>query len=206
MGNVDVNHNIPSSVIMKDLEAVLDVFKRHNVRAFLSFGAVLGGTREKDFIKWDDDIDLDVIDKCDYQTRKSIGWMLYDMGFNPQPISFNVFGRLEPSEIGYNGDGETGIIVCERNFKFSIFFYKEEDCSLHGKEMVCTPKLGAVKLICMPARFYDAPGEVKLHGKRFMTPGSVKDYLEYVYGDWKKPIKEGGHAKQYHALHPEYGK
>lgn len=205
MGNVDVNHNVPSALIMKDLLDVLAVFKKHNVRAFLAFGAVLGSQREKDFIKWDDDIDLDVVDTCDYQTRKSIGWMLFDLGFKPQDIGFNVCGRIEPGEIGYNGDEQSGIIVCERNFKFSIFFYKEVDCPEHGKEMVCIPKYRALKLICTPSYFYDKPGKVKLHGYEFITPtidGSVSKYLEYVYGNWKEPVREGGHAKQYYYLHP----
>ncbi len=201
----DINHGVPSELIMRDLLDVLTVFKRHNVKAYLAFGAVLGSQREKDFIKWDDDIDLDVVGTCDYKTRKSIGWMLFDLGFKPQEIGFNVYGRIEPGEIGYNGDEHSGIIVCERNFKFSIFFYREVDCPEHGKEMVCIPKYQSVKLICTPAYFYDKPGKVKLHGHTFETPsigGSVEKYLEYVYGNWRKPIKEGGHAKQWQDVHP----
>lgn len=182
---------------MKDLLDIQSVFNKHGVPFFVSYGAVLGAVRDGDFIPWDDDVDIDVIDKCNLKTRKAIGWALYDMGFNPQPISFNVFGRMEPSEYGYNGDGETGIIVCERNFKFSIFFYKQE-----GEEMVCTPKLGAVKLISNLAKFYDEPDTIKLHGHKFKVPGPVKEYLTYMYGDWKKPVKDK-HAPQYPKRHEQ---
>ena len=189
----DIEHGVSSEVIMHDLNLVMAVFEKHGVRAFLAYGAVLGATREKDFIKWDDDIDIDVVDECSLQTRKSIGWMLYDLGFEKQDIAFNVFGRMEEVERGYNGDEKTGIIVCKRNFKFSIFFYKRED-----DEMVCTPKLGALKLISNLAKFYDKPDQVKLHGKKFLCPAPIKEYLTYVYGDWKTPKKD------YHApLYPK---
>lgn len=177
---------VNDSLKMKDLKDVMAVFKKHGVRAFLSYGAVLGAVREGNFIEWDDDIDIDVVDPIDLQTRKSIGWALFDLGFEPQHISFNVFGRMEPVQYGYDGDGETGIIVCKRNFDFSIFFYKQQ-----GEEMVCIPRLGAQVLIKNLAKFYDNPGKVKLHGETFITPAPHKEYLTHVYGkDWKTPIKD----------------
>ena len=198
---MDINHGVKSEVIMKDLKDVMSVFKKFGVKAYLSYGAVLGAVRGKDFIAWDDDIDIDVIDKIDIKTRKDIGATLGDLGFTAQPIMFNVFGRMELTAVGdrnecrYDGDGETGIIVCERNFKFSIFFYKEE-----GDEYVCTPKIYARKLISSPKRFYVKPESVKLHGKKFLCPGPIKEYLTYLYGDWKTP-KRDAHAPQYNKRH-----
>jgi len=198
---MDKEHGVSSDVIIKDLNDVMSVFKKYNVRAFLSYGAVLGATREKDFIKWDDDIDLDIIDKVDIKVRKAIGVTLGDLGFKTQPIGFNVFGRMEMTAMGlngecrYDGDGETGIIVCERNFKFSIFFYKEE-----GDEYVCTPKVNAMKLISSPKMFYVKPSSVKLRGHTYITPGPIKEYLTYLYGDWKTPLKNK-HAPQYYDRH-----
>lgn len=177
------------------------VFKKYNVRAFLAYGAVLGAIREGDFIKWDDDIDLAIVDPIDFKTRKDIGWDLLNIGFHTQPIAFNVFGRMEQGEHGYNGDGETGIIVNERGFKFSIFFYKETECEKHGREYVCIPKLGAVPLLCTPLKFYTNPDTVKLHGEHFMVPGPVKEYLEYTYGDYMTPKKENAHAPQWRSQH-----
>lgn len=196
-----MEHGIPSSVIMKDVKDIVNVFKSFGVTPILAYGAVLGAMREKDFIKWDDDVDFAIVDKIDYKTRKAIGWKLFDLGFRPQGISFRVFDRMEPSEVGYNGDENTGIIVCERGFKFSIFFYEEVECPKHGLEMVCTPKLGAPPLICSPSKFYKKLDTIKLHGEKFLVPGPVKEYLEYTYGDWKKPVKENAHAPQHRHLH-----
>lgn len=195
-------HGVPSSVIMKDLKDVLAVFEKHGVRAFLCYGAILGAVREKDFIKWDDDIDLAVIDKIDYKTRKSIGWMLYDLGFMPQPITFRVFDRMEPGEVGYNGTEESGIIVCERGFKFSIFFFKEVNCPKHGRELVCLPKMGSNVLLSAPAHFYDTPTTVTLHKTKFLCPGPLKEYIEFTYGpNWKQPSSK--HADSYFEAHQE---
>lgn len=198
---MDINHGVKSDVIMKDLKDVMSVFKKFGVKAYLSYGAVLGAVRDKDFIPWDDDIDMDIIDKIDIKTRKDIGATLGDLGFKTQPIMFNVFGRMELAAVGgegecrYDGDGETGIIVCERNFKFSIFFHKEE-----GDEYVCTPKVYAMKLISVPKKFFDKPEKVKLHGETFVTPGPLKEYLTYLYGDWKTPVRDF-HAPGYNKRH-----
>lgn len=189
---------------IKDLEDVRMVFEKHNVDFLIVYGMLLGFHRDGDFLPDDDDIDLAVVDKIDLKTRKTIGWNLYDLGFKPQPITFNVFGRQEPSEIGYNGDGETGIIVCERNIKFTIFFFKEEDCNQHGKEMVCTPKLGAMKLIASPAQFYRQLDKIKINGKKYSTPHKIPDYLTFTYGNWKDKT-DRRHGDTYDVMHNGYG-
>lgn len=172
-------------LIVKDIKDILAVFKQFNVNIYLAWGALLGAVREKRIIPWDDDIDLDVIDPIDYKTRKLIGHKLLDLGFIRQPYTFNVFGRMEEAEKGYNGDAESGIIVCERNFHFTIFFHKKE-----GDQYNCYPKMGCGRLIGIPAKFYDKPEKIKLYGEKFMSPGPHKEYLAYVYGhDWKTPIK-----------------
>ena len=186
-----------------DLILVKKVFEQNEVPVFLVYGTCLGFYRDKDFLPEDDDIDLAVFARIDLKTRKKIGWQLYDLGFNNQQIMFNVFGRMEPAEIGYNGDEHTGIICCQRNIKFTIFFFGEpEYCQTHGDEYVCIPKLGAVKLISTPARFYEHFDTLKINKETFLIPSPVEDYLAFTYEDWKNPLKRD-HGKIYREMHGE---
>ena len=189
---------------VKDLELVVKVFEQHGVRAILCYGGLLGMVRDGDFLEHDDDLDLAIIDEIDLKTRKSIGWTLYDLGFMPQDIAFNVFGRMEPSEIGYNGDDKTGIIVCKRKFPFSIFFFQKEFCNTHQMfEYICTPKLGAMTLISTPTKFYEKLGTIKINGKKYLTPSPIEKYLEFSYKNWKDKLGRD-HSPTYLTSHPEY--
>lgn len=188
---------------VKDLETVKEVFDKYGVRFFVVYGALLGHYRDGDFIPHDDDIDLAVVDPIDLQTRKAIGWTLYDLGFETQPIAFNVFGRLEPAELAYNGDEESGIIVCQRNFKFTVFFFKPEYCDQHGEEYVCVPRLGAVKLISTPKKFFEKEGTVKINRQKYLCPSPIEDYLNFTYFNNWRDKTDRRHGLTYNEMHAQ---
>lgn len=189
-----------------DLKLIKQVFDRHEIPFFLAYGTALGAYRDKDFLPGDDDIDLGVTTdnfsrNIPLIKRKALGWALYDLGFQPQSIMFNVFGRMEMGEIGYNGDHETGIIVCERGVKVTIFFFKDDKCPEHGDVKVCIPKLGAVKLIESPAKFYKGLKRIRFHGENYTVPSPTEEYLEFTYNDWKDKLARD-HGKTYFEMHP----
>lgn len=187
----------------KDLEDIQKVFDSLGVRLFLTYGALLGIYRNGDFIPYDDDIDLCIVDTIDYQTRKQIGFKLKDIGFTKQNILFKIYDHWEESVEGYNGGETSGIIVCQRNIRVTLFFFGEEECPIHGKEMVCVPLHHGTRLIHTPSHFFEKPDTIKYKGKKYLTPSPIKDYLTYMYGeDWKKPIK-GKHAPQWVSQHPD---
>lgn len=187
----------------KDLEEISRVFEKYKVPLFLTYGALLGIYRDGDFIPYDDDIDLCIVERIDLKTRKEIGNTLLDIGYEPQPISFRVFGRMEESEPGYNGDAHSGIIVCQKRIRTTLFFFGEEPCPIHSSCMVCHPRLGGDRLISTPAHFFEKPDTIKYKGKKYLTPSPIKEYLKFMYGDtWRKPIK-GKHAPQWQESHPE---
>lgn len=45
--------------------------KKHNIKYFIAFGTLLGAVRERNIIKWDDDIDI-MIEKSDLAKLKSL--------------------------------------------------------------------------------------------------------------------------------------
>lgn len=192
-----------NNLAFKDLQLIKQVFEKYEVPFFLAYGTALGAYRDKDFLPDDDDIDLGVVGKIDLQTRKAIGHTLLDLGFETQPIAFNVYGKMEVVEQGYNGDTQTGIIVCQRNIKITIFFFQEMGCEEHEKEMVCIPKLGALKLIASPSKFYKQLEIVKFKKEKFLVPSPIKDYLTFTYGDWKDKLLRN-HGLTYEEMHPKF--
>lgn len=189
-----------TELAIRDLKLIKKVFDKFKVPFFLAYGTCLGAYRDKDFLPGDKDIDLGVIEPIDLKTRKEIGWALYDLGFKTQEILFRVFERMEPVELGYNGDHETGIIVCEKNVDITIFFYKPDKCEEHGDVFVCIPKLGGVKLIETPAKFYDKLSTIKFKGEKFLVPSPTEDYLAFTYQDWKDKLMRD-HGKTYVEMH-----
>lgn len=181
----------------KDLLDVKKVLDSLGVKFFLGYGVVLGIIREKDFIDFDDDIDIIITQKLTYKERKRIAWALWDIGFTGiDNIVWNVYGRFEAAELGYNGTEETGIIPCKRSVPISIMFYKDT-----GEEWLCIPKKGGIPVLAVPYKFLEKGEWVKFKGEKFLIPSPKIEYLEFLYGkDWKIP-KEGAHAKQYWEIH-----
>jgi len=185
---------------IKDLETIKQVFDKHNVRLFLVYGALLGFYRDGTFLPGDDDIDLCVVDPIDLETRQKIGETLFHLGFLSQEIFFNVNGTMTLQEEKYNGDHKTGIIVCQRNFKFTIFFFKEVPCEKHDKEYLCVPMAGAKNLISIPSKFFKKSDIIKIGRNKYLTPSPIKDYLEYSYEDWKDKDKRD-HSPTWYIAH-----
>lgn len=181
----------------EDLQLIKKVFDRYDVPFFLAYGTCLGAYRDKKFLPGDDDIDLGVVEKLSLEQKKQIGWTLDDLGFSPQPVNFNVFGYWEKTEPGYNGTEKTGIMVLEKNVHITIFFYEDD-----GKDMLCTPRLGAPPLICSPNKFYKTLDTINFKGEEFLVPCSTEEYLDWTYEDWKDTSKRD-HGKLYFGIYPE---
>jgi len=183
-------------LVLKDLLDVKRVLDSLGVQFFLGYGIVLGIIRDKDFIDHDDDVDIIITQKLTYKQRKEIAWALWDIGFKDwSNVVWNVYGRFEPAEPGYNGTEETGIIPCRRNFDFSIMFYKD-----NGDEWLCIPKRGGMPVLAIPKKFLEKGRWVKFKGEKWLIPDPTIEYLEFLYGDWKTP-RPGEHAKQYWQIH-----
>jgi len=175
----------------KDLIDIKQVLDSKGIQFFIAYGACLGIIREKDFIDYDDDIDIVITQKLTYKQKKEIGWLLHDIGFIVDDnICWNVYGRFEANEGGYNGTEKTGIIASKRNISVSIMFFYD-----NGEEWMCIPKRGGIPVLVIPYRFLKEGEWVKFKGEKFLVPSPVKEYLEWTYGDWKTPSRE--HAKQY---------
>lgn len=150
----------------KNLLAVKKIFDDMGIRFFLVHGVLLGAVRDKDFIKWDNDIELDVLDK----------------DFKPK------WGEM------YNNFIKEGFVVRSFNrsqsFKMNLYRYKER-ISIRGLYLDEDKEFILTKLFCYPSKFFKNPEKIKFKGSYFDAPNPIKDYLLYVYGKkWVKPLNQ----------------
>jgi len=174
----------------KDLNIIREIFENVKVEFYLAYGTCLGALRDKDFIAWDDDIDLGVIN-CPLEKRIEIGYLMEDLGFTAQSIVFNVQGREINNYSGYQGDKDTGIIVMERNVKSTIFFFTEQE-----EEMICRAKVGAPILMGYPKKLTQSFQKIKFRNYEYNIPKPPECYLGFAYTDWNRPNKTE-HGKLY---------
>jgi cytidyltransferase-like protein len=173
----------------KDLLDVKRAFDKHNIPLVLIYGTCLGAYRDGDFLPDDHDIDLGVVEPITYRQRKEISWLLDDLGFISQDnMIFNVYGKFEKPDYGYNGDEKTGLLYLKRNVPLSILFFQKR-----GSEMLCRPKIKALPIMMSPSRFYEDMKELKFKGQKFLIPTPVEEYLAFTYfNNWKDKTDRRG--------------
>jgi LPS biosynthesis protein len=92
------------------LKELVRVCKENNLRVYIAHGTLLGAIRNKGFIPWDDDIDVNM-PRRDYEKLKEIAQNVFRNPFSFQSSYneksyFRGFGRLRNSET-------TGFLPCE---------------------------------------------------------------------------------------------
>ena len=178
---------------LKDLRAVKKLLDKLNVEFTLGYGVCLGAYRDKNFLPGDDDIDLVITQKLSLEMRQRIAEELMDIGFKAQKMYWNVKGRRIDDVADYQGNEKTGIIVVERYFKLTIFFFYEEN-----GEMICIPH--DRPLISSLSKFYKKLGKIKFKGDTYLIPTPTEEYLTWTYGDWKDNTLRN-HGKLYDEIH-----
>lgn len=150
-----------------------DVLKAgiENIKGFdywVSAGTVLGFYRDKDFIKGDTDIDVE---------------MLND-GISKQDIIKAMKGFELIREIEHEGKPQQ-LAFIKNEVIFDIYFYK-----VVGDNIVNENEHGTMKV---PYKFVKDLKQIKTKYGSFPAPSPIEEYLEYRYGkDWKTPSNKKG--------------
>jgi phosphorylcholine metabolism protein LicD len=177
---------------LKDLRAIKQVLDELGINFSLAYGTCLGAYRDKDFLPDDDDIDLAITEKLPLETRQTIAEKLMDIGFKAQKMYWVVDGRKVDGVADYVGNEKTGIIVVERYFKVTLFFFYDD-----GKEMICIPH--DMPLISSLSKFYKKLKKIKFKGDWYLVPTPTDEYLKWTYGDWKDKTLRN-HGKLYYEI------
>ncbi len=145
---------------------VTNLFKKNHIDFFLYGGVLLGFHRDKNFIKWDWDVEIGMFEK--------------DLDLNYEKIvrilKFNNF-----SIISKNKD-ELKIIFTKYS-KPSITQFE-----INGLVYDYINKNFIRKKLNIPSKFLRNLSQIKIFNQKYFTPSPRSDFLKYFYDDWKKKI------------------
>lgn len=132
-----------------------------NVKAWITGGTLLGAVRDNDFIEWDDDIDLDLLEPTFLLKMIEIKMGLIQLGYIVRLIDNTAFPKM---------------VIYKDKMKIAIGSLKESN------GLLIRP---AYKL---PLKFFKEEKTINFMGLAVLAPYPNEEYLNYVYGKgWRKP-------------------
>lgn len=146
-------------IILKFKEIVED----EGLTLLLANGTLLGAVREKDFIEWDDDVDMDILAEEFVPKFEIIRDRLLELGYIVRAIPDYPKMKINV----YNKGEKVGILAIYKNEKF---YHR-----------------GPYR---WPLEVYENLEEIEFRGTKFKTP-KIDEYIEHQYGkNWKTPKRE----------------
>lgn len=196
--NVSAKRNVDEKAIKeraklleKNLQNIVSICKKHNVRYWLDGGTLLGPYRDKKFIEGDSDNDIGIrIEDVTPEFIKALG---DNTKFTRNPQSYMTAKDLLPyfDEDEYYPVRNVKYATLEKNGRpkiigteiwTDVYFY----CPSHDKSHYNFKSSGVYYR--QPAKFLDKLGSLTHNGFSYKVPGDVEGYLAHEYGKgWKTP-------------------
>ncbi|MFC1953686.1 LicD family protein, partial [Chloroflexota bacterium] len=156
--------------ILREIKQILD---KLGVTFFLRKGTCLGVIRSKEFIPWDDDIDIGSVIGCNRLTEKTI-----------EQVITALKEKDYLTQIDYT------------NYAIYVIALKS---SIRVDWMVLRIINGDTfhwPGVRIPARFFTDTKEIDFIGEKFRVPNPAEEYLRFMYGpEWKIPRRAGSYEK-----------
>jgi len=148
----------------KGLQEVKSVLNNIDVDCILILGALLGAVREKNFIKWDWDVELAVFSESIYKKFDKLEEKATEHGFTLDKVNIN-----------------------DSYFKVHLEKYNNK-YTLLGFDLIKDMRVS--KMLKIPSKYFETLGTIKFLGEIYKTPNNIEEYLVYTYGeDWRTPKK-----------------
>ena len=153
----------------KEFLKICEILEDHEIIFFLNSGVLLGAIRDNSFIKWDWDVELSVFAKDFYSKIDLISDSLKKNGFEIIKIlrdDHNLkidFKGLYPSDVTFYT-----IYGWQYSKKKNIFWRTD---------------------LSIPSRFLLKLSKFKFLGRELNCPNNVEEFLTFIYGDWKIPLR-----------------
>lgn len=150
----------------EDLLDIKKVLDDAEIDFWLVFGTCLGAVRNKDFLDFDDNINIavyeeDLLPKMDMVKEKFIS-----LGF--------IFRQIPK----------------KRGTKLNLHRHKHKN-GIEGLFLDPSFKKNRYRLsnaFKHPRKYFETYGEIEFQGETFRVPSPVEKYLSFLYTDWKTPI------------------
>lgn len=153
---------IDKDISFNNLKDILVVMKSYNIRVSPACGSLLGIIRDGNFIDWDEDIDLNILQE-DIDNFKNSLWDLKEIGFE----------LFRCDRCGH-------LYSVTRNGEYVDFYIMEkispEIRTNMGPDFVFDKHL--INLM-----------DWNFKGLNIQVPIEYESYLEMMYGDWKTPVQ-----------------
>lgn len=169
----------------KMLKDVTQVLEDNDISYILDYGTLLGIVREDRLLPWDSDMDISITDEFVDPFLK-IRWKLWLKGYRTRV-------RRYKKDVGVFKKGSIRIIKIQtrkflffRGIRLMDLFVKRK---ING-ECCYTVSKNPYILKSVPQKFHDNLTTIPFEGKDYYVPEQYKEYLTFVYGDWKIPVKK----------------
>ena len=149
----------------RGLKEIKKIFEDLCIPYYLSSGTLLGAVRERNFIRWDWDVQCYVRTEDAYERREEI---------------LNAFKRAGFQISKYDSS--------YKNLKYTLLKYGAK------YEITAWWKKGSMRYRTrysqVPAYFFDNPDTIEFLGETYTCMTPAEKYLEHCYGDWRTPKRE----------------
>ena len=160
----------------RDLKKVRDALDDVGLRYWLASGALLGAYRDGDFIRWDWDVEIDVLEEEFDERFGDLARRLERRGFRvrlPRGTKRRLScrrGRGDPINV------------------WAFALQEDVDGTPHRRKRVSH--------LNVPASMWGEGFYVELRGELYQAHTPVADYLAWTYGpDWRTPIRSEKHSE-----------
>ncbi|WP_440874443.1 LicD family protein [Thalassotalea sp. PLHSN55] len=172
-------------VAHKALTKVTDFLERLNIHYIVDCGTLLGMIREDRLLPWDDDVDLS-IKRSDAEFLVKNRWRLWLMGYR------TCVRHYRNDDYAFNKGDVRLIKIQTRKW---LFFKKDNVLDIFIKDAVGDEYQMALGrnpsvLQGIPKTFLDETVSFLFGDKTYSIPKAYQEYLTFIYGDWRTPVKE----------------
>lgn len=153
----------------KCYKEITSILRELNVKYFIQGGTLLGAYREKDFIKWDWDVEISLFSEEFLLNYEKIRNKLLSHNFH----IFKQNNRIDTIKIDFY-----------KEFPYEITGY-----TLFGWNFDSKKKKYFRNRINIPENFISNMSKINFLDEYVSCPSPIETYLEYQYGNWKKPLR-----------------